>query len=492
MAARNGVRANGARVVDNGRKGAGRPHTTAIALLDFIGVNVAFGLAYVLRYRLEIGGAIEWYNAVPYRDYAPWASGLGLMLVVLFWIEGLYDRRRTRSWFATVYALATATVVGVALLTILIFGLRPAAQSRLMLPYVTVLIVAVLGLLRFGEVLVERRQWQRGRGVLRTLLVGAGETGRAVMRNVVAQPNLGYHLVGFLDDNPAKRAKVIGRFDPLGTSDDLVKVLAEQAVDMVIIALPWRSRDKIMRLVDQCETVGTSVRIVPDLFQMSLNRVDVDSLGGIPLIAVREPVIRGWPLRIKRAMDVAVAGLILVTLAPLASLIALAIKIDSPGPVHFRQTRVGRFGRRFTCYKFRSMHEGADAQQRALSHRNEATGPIFKIRDDPRLTRVGRVLRRLSFDELPQLWNVLFGDMSLVGPRPPMPDEVARYEDWHRRRLEVAPGLTGLWQVSGRSELTFDEMVMLDLYYAENWSLGLDLAIMLRTVPTVLRGTGAY
>jgi lipopolysaccharide/colanic/teichoic acid biosynthesis glycosyltransferase len=177
---------------------------------------------------------------------------------------------------------------------------------------------------------------------------------------------------------------------------------------------------------------------------------------------------------------------------PLLLVIALAIRLGSPGPIFFRQTRVGREGRLFTCYKFRSMRDGADELRAALHDLNEATGPIFKMRDDPRLTRVGKIIRRLSFDELPQLYNVLLGDMSLVGPRPPMPSEVEAYQAWHRRRLEVSPGLTGLWQVSGRSNLTFDEMVMLDLFYAENWSLVRDFKILLRTVPVVLRGTGAY
>jgi lipopolysaccharide/colanic/teichoic acid biosynthesis glycosyltransferase len=172
--------------------------------------------------------------------------------------------------------------------------------------------------------------------------------------------------------------------------------------------------------------------------------------------------------------------------------VALLIKLDSPGPVIFRQQRVGERGRIFSFYKFRSMRDGAEDQQAELRSRNEATGPLFKIKDDPRLTRLGPLLRRRSLDEIPQLWNVLRGDMSLVGPRPGLPAEVAQYQPWHRQRLEVPPGITGLWQVSGRSDLSFDEMCLLDIYYIENWSLGLDLMIMLRTIPRVLFGEGAY
>jgi exopolysaccharide biosynthesis polyprenyl glycosylphosphotransferase len=191
-------------------------------------------------------------------------------------------------------------------------------------------------------------------------------------------------------------------------------------------------------------------------------------------------------------MDILIASMVLVLAAPLMLLIALAIKLDSPGPVLFRQTRIGKGGKPFTLYKFRSMYDGAERLQESLQ-RATGRGPLlFKLRQDPRVTRVGRFLRRTSLDELPQFFNVLKGEMSVVGPRPPVPEEVAEYQDWHLQRLLVTPGLTGLWQVNGRSDLTFDEMVRLDLYYVENWSPWLDLKVILRTVPVVLTGRGAY
>lgn len=200
----------------------------------------------------------------------------------------------------------------------------------------------------------------------------------------------------------------------------------------------------------------------------------------------------GWQLRVKRGVDLVLSALLLVLLAPSFLLIAIAIRLDSRGPVIFRQTRCGKDGRLFTFFKFRSMVDGAEDQQENLEDFNEADGPIFKIRNDPRLTRVGRVLRRTSLDELPQVWNVLRGDMSLIGPRPPIPSEVLRYEPWQRRRLLAVPGITGLWQVSGRSELSFEEMVELDFEYIQRWSLWLDLRIAVRTVLTVLSTRGAY
>jgi len=231
---------------------------------------------------------------------------------------------------------------------------------------------------------------------------------------------------------------------------------------------------------------------VPDLFQLALSRVDIEDLGGIPIIGVKEISITGWNLAFKRTSDIVLSLAVLVLLFPLMLLISVAIKLDSPGPVLFKQVRVGRDGRRFVFYKFRSMRQGAEEERPQLADLDETVGPIFKIRRDPRCTRLGRFLRRTSLDELPQLYNVLRGEMSLVGPRPAIPVEVEQYQEWHRKRLEVSPGMTGLWQVSGRSQLTFDEMCLLDIYYLENWSPLLDLKIALKTIPAVLAGTGAY
>jgi exopolysaccharide biosynthesis polyprenyl glycosylphosphotransferase len=272
-----------------------------------------------------------------------------------------------------------------------------------------------------------------------------------------------------------------------------VASFANGDVDDVIITLPWDCRDKIVELVDACEENDVRVRIVPDLFQLSLKDVDLESLNGIPLIGVRDASIVGWQYTLKRGLDLLLASSILVLFLPLLVVLALAVKLTSEGPILFRQKRLGRDGRPFILYKFRSMVVGAPDEHQVLQQQsNDATGPIFKMKADPRVTSAGRFLRRTSLDELPQLWNVLRGEMSLVGPRPPMPSEVLEYKDWHTRRLDVSPGMTGLWQVSGRSDLPFDEMVMLDLFYAENWSLGLDVRILLRTVPTVLMGRGAY
>jgi exopolysaccharide biosynthesis polyprenyl glycosylphosphotransferase len=324
------------------------------------------------------------------------------------------------------------------------------------------------------------------------LIVGVGEVGRTVMRHVVAQPSLGYHVIGFVDDDPDKASTDIGRFKALGNTAHIPRLVKELAVDEVIITLPWMYHRKIVSIIAQCEREQVRVRIVPDMFQMTLSHLDVEDLGGIPMIGMREISIGRTETFIKRAMDMTISLVGLILLLPFFALVALLIKLDSNGPVFFAQIRVGKDERLFACYKFRSMRQGAEAEQEGLSTLNEADGPIFKIREDPRITRMGRILRRTSLDELPQLFNVVMGHMSLVGPRPAPPAEVQRYQPWHKRRMEVAPGITGLWQVSGRSELSFDEMVLLDLYYIEHWSPVLDVQIMLRTFPKMITGEGAY
>jgi exopolysaccharide biosynthesis polyprenyl glycosylphosphotransferase len=245
-------------------------------------------------------------------------------------------------------------------------------------------------------------------------------------------------------------------------------------------------------IMDQCRAEEVEFKLVPDLFELAMDRVNIHEVAGLPLIGLKPARISGWNYWVKRSMDLFVALVVLIAGAVPMALIALAIKMDSDGPVLFRQERVGRNGRRFICYKFRTMVRDAETLNDYLEKEYGIDGRLIKHRQDPRRTRVGRVLRRASLDELPQFFNVLLGEMSVVGPRPPVPAEVARYDEWHHGRLLVTPGLTGLWQVSGRSNLTFDEMVRLDLYYAEHWSPWLDLKVILRTIPAVLTARGAY
>jgi exopolysaccharide biosynthesis polyprenyl glycosylphosphotransferase len=331
---------------------------------------------------------------------------------------------------------------------------------------------------------------QRGVAVSRTLVVGDSTVGRMIMQALAARPHLGYEVAGFLATDGDSD---FGRFRRLGTPDEIERVIGEHAIRHVVIALPSASHQAIMRIVDHCRRDGVQFRLVPDLYEMSLGRLDIDTVSGIPLMGMKEHAIRGFNFLLKRVIDVVVSLVFVAVFWWLFLMLALLIWLeDRGGSPFFGQTRVGRGGKKFMCWKFRSMRPGAERQLDQLLEYNEAEGPIFKMRDDPRRTRTGAFIRRWSIDELPQLWNVLKGDMSIVGPRPATPREVAMYESWQLQRLETQPGITGLWQVSGRSELGFSEQVLLDIMYLENWSLGLDLRIMLRTLPAVLSGKGAF
>ena len=461
-----------------------------VVVSDIVLISASMALGYWVRHGLQ------WFRDVSYHHplsaYIPFSLVFSLLMLLTFRMDRVYRFWRGRLWLDQMYPIINATAKSVVVILAITFVLQPLQYSRLLLIEAGVIAVVLLALARVIQQWVMGGLFARGVGVARVIIVGAGEVGRTVMRTIVARPELGYQVVGFVDDNPQKGETDIGRFKALGPVRNLSRLVEEEVVDEVIITLPWMYHRKIMSIVRECERRQVNARIVPDLFQMSLSQVDVDDLGGVPLIGVREVGFERWARVVKRAVDFLGALLGLTLGASLLGLIALAIWLDSPGPILFHQTRVGAGGRPFEIYKFRSMREGAEDELRELSEWNEADGPLFKIRDDPRLTRVGRLLRRTSLDELPQMWNVLWGEMSAVGLRPALPIEVSDYKEWHKKRLQVRPGMTGLWQVSGRSLLTFDEGVLLDVYYIENWSLWLDFKIMLRTIPQILFGSGAY
>jgi exopolysaccharide biosynthesis polyprenyl glycosylphosphotransferase len=460
-----------------------------VLCVDAAAINLAFYVAYRSRYVLGLGGDVTDENFVEYHEYLPVVLGVTALVLVFFHLRGLYNLARGTAWFDEVLSVAAGAFYGVALVSWIVLLVRYTATSRLTFVFSWVAIVVLVALGRTLARLLRILARRRGLGIARVVVVGDNSAGRMIMQSIADQPYLGYQVAGFL---ALTAGPDFGRFKHLGTLEELPKVCELHGVDEVIIALPSVFHREILGVRDHCQRDGLRFKLVPDLYELSLNRVELDAINGIPLLSIKETTLHGWNQLTKRALDVLLAGGALMLFAPLWALIALAIKLDSPGPVLFRQERVGRGETRFQVLKFRSMREDADQIVHQLLGQNEATGPLFKIKNDPRLTRVGRVLRRWSLDEWPQLVNVLRGEMSLVGPRPPLPREVEQYEAWHRRRLEAAPGLTGLWQVSGRSELGFDEMVMLDLYYIENWSLGLDVRILLRTIPAVFRGRGAF
>jgi len=472
------------------RPGALLDRVPVRAACDAAAAGVGFALGYALRYALRVGGIHEITAPIP----VALAALLGAVAVALTMADlargGAY-RRLSSGALDGAFAVGRAATVAMAVVIILGAALQQVSVSRIAYVYAWALMILCVLAGRVARGALLARAYRQGRGVRNVVVVGATPAGKMVMQNVGACLGRGYSLCGFVDEY-GEAPRRFGRFAKLGAVADLGRLLDEHAVDELIIALPAASHARIADIVAHCGRQGVAVKLVPDLFDLRLSRVRLDNVVGIPIIDVRaegSDVVRA---ALKRALDLAVAALALAVAAPIIAAAALAVRLDSPGPILFRQERLGKDGRPFTILKFRSMRSDAERQLALLRDQNEAAGPIFKMRRDPRVTRVGRVLRKLSVDELPQLWNVLRGDMSLVGPRPPLAHEVARYEDWHVRRLEATPGITCLWGVSGRSKLDFDEMAMLDIYYIDNWSLGLDLRILLRTALTLLRPSGAY
>ncbi|HZS75519.1 MAG TPA: sugar transferase [Ktedonobacteraceae bacterium] len=482
----------------------------AMIILDASLVVAAFRLAYYLRYTVLFKSpflasirnnllSIE-NNGSPTRSgdfFTPLSGftaleyGIVVGLIFIFTMRGLYKIRLTGSWFKQAWTIISSTTVGMAFLIAYYFVVQPVSNSRLLVPFVWATSILVLCLGRLVVSLCMGTIYRLGLGETRLLVVGSGRLSKLIMQNLAANPSLGYSIVGFLHDM-SEPPSDFGRFKMLGTLEDLNTVIRSMQIDEVIIALPSNLHQQVIRTVRLCERLGTSFKLVPDLYELSLSRIDMEAVEGVPLIGIRQGSINRIRGIVTRVVDVIVSVILLLVGLPLWLFIALAIRIDSSGEVIYKQTRIGQNGKPFKVFKFRTMYKNADQVLAKLMERNEAQGPLFKIRDDPRITRVGKFLRRTSLDEFPQLINVIKGEMSLVGPRPPLPQEVAQYEEWQKGRLAVKPGMTGLWQVRGRSEISFDEGVLMDLYYIENWSLRLYFQTLLRTIPAVLFRRGAY
>ena len=488
----------------------------ATVVLDAILIGVSFWLAYYFRFtvlagnsflfnlRSNFGGAenLPLHNCpsfnstcYPFSNFRLLGVGVVVGLLLIFALRGLYSIRLTGNWFRQMWTIVSSTTIGLAFLITYYFVFQPPSNSRLLVPFVWATTIVVLCVGRLIVSLVMGTLYRRGFGETRLLVVGSGRLGKLIMQHIAASPSLGYSIVGFLHDmKEDEEPGDFGRFKMLGTLEDLGMVIRSMQIDEVIIALPSNLHEQSLRSVRLCERLGTSFKLVPDLYEyeLSVSRINMDAIEGIPLIGIKQESLNGMQQLVTRAVDMSLSVMGLVVGLPFWLCIALAIKLTSPGEVVYRQTRIGWNGRPFKVFKFRTMYKDAEQKLDALLLRNEAQGPIFKIKDDPRITAVGKFLRRTSFDEVPQLLNVIKGEMSLVGPRPPLPQEVAKYAEWQKTRLSIKPGMTGLWQVRGRSDLSFDEGVLMDLYYIENWSLRLYFMILLRTIPAVLFSRGAY
>jgi exopolysaccharide biosynthesis polyprenyl glycosylphosphotransferase len=412
--------------------------------------------------------------------------------VAVFFNRGLYVRQRSMARLDELYLVMKSLIIS-AFLMMAISVLFPQ------LPYTRAIIVSnfILSLILIDLWRITLRKVvgflaERGVGLMRAVVYGAGKSGRILSNQIKLHPEFGYSVVGFIDDDPGKAGQIYEDVEVLGPFRKLPDIIVSRDVDEVLVAIPSATHRHLLNVVFELRERRIPFMVIADLFELVTRRVSVMQIGSIPLLRLWRSPLEGWQGYIKRAIDIAGALGGIIVFLPFWVLIIVLIKLDSRGPIFYRQERLGKDGRPFRIFKFRSMVIGADEMLPELAEFNEMDGPIFKIKKDPRITRVGRLLRKFSIDEFPQLINVLKGDMSLVGPRPPIPEEVKKYERWQTKRLTVPQGVTGLWQVSGRNLLTFDEMVRLDIYYIENWSLWLDLKILLKTIPVVVLMRGAY
>ena len=451
----------------------------SLAVLDVLGIVLALWTALELRasIRPEVHFGENFGEAL---DYAPLAV---LVTVLLFARSGLYGERGVRPGFTRVVSsLFQATVV------ILIYAFVEGLEFSSYYLFYGSLFFALIyvsvfrwGFERLSGALLRAAGYRR-----RAILVGSGEHIEAVAHALAGSRQSGIDPVGFVSLRPLRG----NGLPDLGPLDQIERRL--DSVDEVLIADPAFPQEQAVELVERCHERGIRVRVAPSTMEILMNRIEFVPGQTLPLFELKPPVFEGADFLIKRSFDVVVSFLMIVALAPLMGLIAVLIRATSRGPVIYRSLRPGIAGEPFWCLKFRTMHQDAEHQQEELEQRYLGDSPMFKMKDDPRVTRVGSWLRRFSLDELPQLFNVLKGEMSLVGPRPLPQHDYDRLEDWHRKRYLVMPGMTGLWQVSGRSELDFDELVRLDFLYLERWSVFLDLTIMLKTIPAILRARGAW
>lgn len=450
---------------------------TALLALDLSGVALGLYLALVVR-ELWVGHVPPLWGLL-WEAETSWLPFLTLVVALVFWRAGLYAPRERRPGFGRVLS---SLVLSALLVVAFAVGVGHEFSTYLLVPTAVLFIAVLVGIFR-ASYETATAELMRLAGVRRrALIVGEGAERERVRQALVSLGRgIQYEVVASL-----------GRDGPESELRELPRLLAARAVDEVIVADSGLSERDLLEIVDVAHRAGVKVRIAPKTTELLTERAEFVPGEGLPLFELHPPAFAGTDWLVKRGFDLVVSAILVITGLPLWFPVALAIKLTSRGPILYLDRRVGVGEREFSMFKFRTMYADAAERQEQLEEANEAGGVLFKLRRDPRVTPVGRLLRRFSVDELPQLLNVLRGEMSLVGPRPLPLRDYRRLEPWHRKRYLVLPGMTGLWQISGRSTLGFDDLVRLDFYYLENWSVWLDISILLKTVPAVLARRGAY
>ena len=453
-------------------------------LVDIVLISLSFYIPYYFRYNYGQSGLLTEIHKAYLLIFCFWGTTLIFILNNLV----LYATDRSLGVFAEIWKVIKAVCFSSVAAALIIFILGFNLFSRSVFFFSVLSLILTLASWRVIKRIWIRRLIISGLMKKKALIVGSGPMALELIEEINNSTHLGLEIVGFLDENT--QSTVYGQ-RVLGRIKDFEGVVRKNFIEEVLVT-DIHDKEKINFLLQKSREMNIGLRLVMDSFNFSFDKILLNYIGYIPILTCHEKSLHGTDQQAKRVMDFFVSFALLAVLLPFFLIISVLIKLDSPGPVFYISRRCGKNGRIFNFYKFRSMYNDAHELKESIRHRSDVSGPIFKIKNDPRITRLGRFMRRWSIDELPQLINVLKGDMSLVGPRPPTPDEVEKYEPWQLQRLNITPGITCLWQIRGRSELSFYKWMKLDLWYINNWSFGLDMMILWRTVPAVIRGKGAY
>ncbi|MEI6207507.1 MAG: sugar transferase [Desulfuromonadales bacterium] len=454
-------------------------------LLDAVTLVAAFGLAYGLL-------QLRYHNLKEIHEYA-WS----LLIILPTWLlllsySGIYGSMRTRKFGKVFGQLFKVHVAGGMVLTSVIYLADPMGFSRMLIAVFIIISFVLITVVKATVKLLLNYFRRKGYNVRYVLIVGSGEKATHFAKLVRAHSDWGLLIAGFIPYSDRQGDEHVEDCIKLGTIDNLDDICKRHMVDEVVFSLNPEQMSLIDDHIASLQEMGLTVRMVIDLFDIPTARQEIALFHGIPMLTFYGKAFDAEQLFLKRCLDIVGSLFGLVITGLLFPFIALSVRLESKGPLFFGQNRVGENGRIFKCWKFRSMFVDAEDRKKDLMSQNEMQGAMFKIKNDPRVTRIGKIIRKASIDELPQFWNVLKGEMSLVGTRPPTPDEVATYQNWHRKRICIKPGITGLWQVSGRSQIEdFDEVVRLDIRYIEEWSLWLDIKLLAKTVLVVVVGRGA-
>lgn len=472
----------------------------SVLLMDGVLVSLAYVLSYFLRQHLDRFSLLNFLTPFEtvhrssglFSDHLVFLFFISPFWCLMLYLNGMYEPLRTRAFWKTLWIIIKSAFFTYLAFAMFVFLFKLGFMSRLFFVFFAMLSFAFILAEKTMIYFIMHSVRRRGRNQRRLLIVGTGRRAANFIHKIRAHPEWGLDILGAIDDEPGRSVESVDGVKIIGNLKDIPEIFHNNAIDEVIFVVPRLRLHYIENSIYDCEIEGVKVTIAVDLFDLKLAKAYQTELDGMPLLTFKTTIPSEWQLFMKRVIDIVISGICIFIFSPFLLIISILIKLTSRGPVLYKQERIGLSGRRFIMHKFRTMYVRAQAKLSQVDIYKEIYEPRWKKTKLQYVTPIGRILRKFSLDEFPQLFNVFCGHMSLVGPRPTLPREVKQYEAWHRRRFSMRPGLTCLWQVNGRREIKFNEWMQMDLEYLDNWSLWLDFKILVKTIPAILFGSGAY